>query len=331
VSFLFLRTVGSIVVTGGTGFVGSHLIRRLLLPDQGPARIVVIDNSGKLSKERIPGLNAIPFDNKDLTVYQEDMRHGDAISDILRGEKPIDIFIHLAARGNVLDTNIDPQEILDININGTRNVLDACSVNNVSRFIFASSAAVYGEAKKLPLSEDHPLVPISNYGLSKAKAEALVSSYMSTGKIQSTISLRIFNIYGDGDQSGVTYRFSKRLSSGLAPVIYGDGNQVRDFISVTDVVESILLASDSKIGGEFNIGTGIPITINDLARRMISIYGLHIDPSYSPNDLGKNTKHNTQEIRNSYADIRKSAKLLNFTAESDIALELNEIRKKISV
>ena len=330
-SLLFLRTVESIVVTGGTGFVGSHLIRRLLLSDQKrKKRIVIIDNSDKPFKTRIPDLNGIPFDSKYLAVYKEDIRHKDAISDILRSEKPIDIFIHLAARGNVLDTNIDPQEISDININGTRSVLDACSVNNVSRFVFASSAAVYGEAKKLPLSEDHPLVPLSNYGLSKAKAEALVSSYMRTGKIKSTISIRIFNIYGDGDQSGVIYKFSKRLSSGLAPVIYGDGNQVRDFISISDVVDAILLTFVSKVGGEFNVGTGRPVTINDLASRMIWIYGLHIDPIHNHEGIEKNKKHNPQEIRHSYADTRKSTNLLNFTAQTDIDQELNEVGKNIS-
>jgi UDP-glucose 4-epimerase len=323
--------VGSIIVTGGTGFVGSHLIRRLLLSDQKrKKRIVIIDNSDKPFKTSILDLKEIPFDGTHLAVYKEDIRHKKAISDILRTEMPIDIFIHLAAKGNVLDTNIDPQEISDININGTRNVLDTCSVNNVGRFVFASSAAVYGEAKKLPLSEDHPLVPLSNYGLSKAKAEALVSSYMLKGKIPSTISVRIFNAYGDGDHSGVTYKFSKRLSTGLAPVIYGDGNQVRDFISVKDVVDAILLTSVNKVGGEFNVGTGRPITINDLARRMIRIYGLHLDPIYNPEDAEKNTKHDPQEIRHSYADTRKSTNLLKFTARADIDQELNEVGKKIS-
>ena len=319
--------MGSIVITGGTGFLGSHLTRRLLFSDQKKKkRIVIIDNSDKISKGRIPSPYGTFVDGRCLAVYKEDIRHKDAISDILRSEKPIDVLIHLAARGNIQGSNVKPQEILDININGTRNVLDACSINNVIRFVFASSAAVYGEAKKLPLSEDHPLLPLSNYGLGKAKAEALVSSYMLTGKIRSTISIRIFNVYGKEDHNGVISKFSKRLGSGLAPVIYGDGKQVRDFISVNDVTNAILLASNSKEGGEFNIGTGRPVNIDDLAKRMIKIRGLDLEPVYIPMDREKNTNHRSQEIRQSYADTRKSSDLLNFTARDNIDSELKEMR-----
>ena len=328
-SLSLFRSVGSIVITGGTGFVGGHLTRRLLLSYQEESkRIVIIDNSDKISKERIPNFNSLPFDDRRLAVYKEDIRNKGAISDILRSEKPIDVFIHLAARGNVLDKNIKPQEISDVNINGTSNVLEACSANDVRKFIFASSAAVYGEAKKLPLAEDHPLLPLSNYGLGKMKAEALVSSYMLKRKIQNAISIRIFNIYGEGDRNGVIAKFSKRLESGLAPIILGDGKQVRDFISVNDVTRAILLASDSDRGGEFNVGTGNPVTIDELAERMIEIYGLHLKPIYRPVDGEKNTTNGRQEIRLSYADTRKSASLLKFTAHNHINSELKKIREK---
>jgi UDP-glucose 4-epimerase len=321
--------MGSIVVTGGSGFVGSHLIKRLSLSDKKENKqIVIIDSSDKISKERVSGLNGIPIGGREITVYKEDIRNRHAISDILRNERPIDIFIHLAAKGNVHDSNIKPQEVLDVNINGTRNVLEVCSATNVRRFLFASSAAVYGEAKKLPLSEDHPLLPLSNYGLGKAKAEALVSSYMLTRKIQSTISIRIFNIYGEGDRNGVVSKFSKRLRSGLAPIIYGDGKQVRDFISVNDVVRAILLASNSNEGGEFNVGTGSPVTINGLAKRMIKIYGLQLEPIYAPVKDERNIIDEKQEIRKSYADTRKSTNLLKFTARSNIDTELRGMRKK---
>jgi UDP-glucose 4-epimerase len=322
-----LRILGSIIVTGGGGFVGSHLTRRLLLSNRKESRrIVIIDSSDKISKGRISILNRIPFDDREIGFYREDIRNKVAISDILRNEEPIDIFIHLAARGNVHDLNVEQQEILEVNIDGTRNVLEACSAINVPRFLFSSSAAVYGEAKKLPLSENHPLLPLSTYGFAKMKAEALVSSFMLTGKIQSTISIRIFNIYGIGDRSSVISRFSKRLASGLAPIVYGDGNQIRDFISVDDVIDAILLASHSNKGGEFNVGTGNPVTIERLARKMIKIYGLHLEPIYNPVDVGNDTNGN-REIRDSYADIRKSATLLKFTSRCNIDPELSKIRE----
>jgi UDP-glucose 4-epimerase len=320
--------VESVVVTGGLGFIGNHLSRKLLRYSKKKVKkVIIIDNSNRLNKGGISDTDET-FDNKHLAFYREDIRNKNALSDILRTEKPIDTFFHLAARSNALDSNIDPHEILDVNINGTKNVLDVCSTYNVKRFVFSSSAAVYGEATKLPLAEDHKLLPLSTYGLSKAKAEGLVSSYMLTGKIQSSVSIRIFNVYGEGDYKGVIYKFSKKLVSGRPPSINGDGTQERDFISVTDVIKAILLASTSREGGEFNIGTGNPITINELARRMIRIYGLNLKPEYYTKGEEENPKHNFHEIKRSYADTRKSTNLLHFTAQKNIYPELRSMREK---
>ena len=130
---------------------------------------------------------------------------------------------------------------MDINVKGTLNVLEACHDSKVNNFVFASSAAVYGNVRELPISENHKLRPLSPYGTSKMLAERHVSSYNKSKKVQNAVSLRIFSAYGNGQFSDadVITRFAARLSKGLSPVIYGDGFQTRDFISVDDVVEAI--------------------------------------------------------------------------------------------
>ena len=158
--------------------------------------------------------------------------------------KEPDTCIHLAAKISVPDSIKNPDETMEINVNGTLNVLEACHTNQVNNFIFASSAAVYGDVTELPISEDHTLHPLSPYGTSKMLAEKHVSTYGRLKKIQNTISLRIFNAYGPGQtsESDVITKFAKRLSNGLPPIIYGDGNFTRDFISVDDITEAILLS-----------------------------------------------------------------------------------------
>ena len=198
------------------------------------------------------------------------------------------------------------------------------------KFYFWISAAVYGEPKKLPLSEDdHLLEPLSPYGASKVAGEALVSSYRRSKKIKNAITLRFFNVYGEGqniEYAGVITRFAERLSRGLRPIIYGDGKQTRDFVSVNDVVNSIFLAvteadkiktSSSYV---FNIGTGIPIGIDDLAQKMISIFGVDLEPIYYGAKEG--------DIKYTYADTRKSKSILKFIAIEELESGLKQIIKQ---
>ena len=147
---------------------------------------------------------------------------------------------------SVTESVTNPSDTLDVNILGTLNVLEACSKSGVRKLVFASSAAAYGEPRTFPISEDHVLNPLSPYGASKAAAEVLISSYRNLNKIPNAISLRFFNVYGIGqsiEYAGVITKFHERLSKGEAPIIFGDGEQTRDFVSVNDVVDAILLAS----------------------------------------------------------------------------------------
>lgn len=192
-----------ILVTGGAGFIGQHLSKRL---SQLNCKGTVIDNLSNANAN---------FQIDDISFHKEDIRNKDSVSDIFKYEK-IHTCIHLAAKINVSESIANPFDTLDINIQGTLNVLEACSKNRVDNFVFASSAAVYGEPKKLPISEVHILNPLSPYGTSKLAGELLVSSYGNFGKIRNAISLRFFNVYGEGqtlEYAGVITKFAERLSS----------------------------------------------------------------------------------------------------------------------
>ncbi len=316
-----------VLITGGAGFIGYHLVKRLL--SQGNYKIIVIDNLSNGNKNFLDISNDRSLSKK-FSFYKDDIRNKRSILDIFNHERIIDTCIHLAAKINVLDSITNPDDTIDVNVRGTLNVLEACSSNGVKNFIFGSSAAVYGEPKKLPLSEDeHLLEPLSPYGASKVAGEALVSSYRRSKKIKNCISLRFFNAYGEGqnlEYAGVITRFAERLSKGLRPIIYGDGKQTRDFVSVNDVVNAMLLAvtevgqlkmSSSNV---FNIGTGIPISIEDLAHRMIRIFGIDLKPIYYEARVG--------DIKYIYADTKKSKSILKFVAIEELESCLKRMLKK---
>jgi UDP-glucose 4-epimerase len=266
-----------------------------------------------------------------LTFYTADIRDREDISDIFLNERP-DVCIHLAAKTSVGYSIEDPDETMDINVKGTLNVLEACHDSKVNNFVFASSAAVYGNVRELPISENHKLKPLSPYGTSKMLAERHVSSYNKSKKVQNAVSLRIFSAYGNGQFSDadVITRFAARLSKGLSPVIYGDGLQTRDFVSVDDVVEAILLSikamekaenNNSSLPLVFNIGTGTPISLIQLAQKMIYLFGLELQPIYEEG------KEDVGIIRHSYANTTRSKELLHFVAKKDIEKGLKEIQR----
>lgn len=312
----------NILITGGAGFIGQHLVKRLYKMEDYN-NIIIIDDFSNASKEFIDWIHA--KSNK-ISFYREDIRNADSISNILKYERTRpDTCIHLAAKTSVHDSITKPNETTDINVKGTLNVLDACSSNGVKSFVFASSAAVYGEPKQLPVSENHILEPLSPYGKSKVAGESLVSLFATSKKIQNAISLRFFNVYGEGqnhEYAGVITRFAERLSNRLPPIIYGDGKNTRDFVSVDDAVNAILLAMSSadKIKlAILNIGTGIPISINALATKMLRICKLDLQPIYY--------KPREGDIRNSYADTAKSKTTLKFIAMQKFDLGLTQILK----
>ena len=317
-----------VIITGGNGFIGRHLVKKLL--SCRPHSVALISNTSNMNNKFLADRNLL----KDMrsTHYNADIRDSKTISDIFRDERP-DTCIHLAAKISVPDSIKNPDETMDINVNGTLNVLEACHNSKVNNFVFASSAAVYGDVRELPISESHALNPLSPYGTSKMLAEQHVFSYKKLKKIQNTISLRIFNVYGDGqvNENDVVTKFARRLSKGLPPIIYGNGKHTRDFISVDDVTDSILLSirvmEESKNNHDynlssspvFNIGTGTATSIKELAHKMISISGLELKPVYV-----EGTQDNGV-ISESYADMTKAKRTLHFVAKKNLETGLREI------
>jgi UDP-glucose 4-epimerase len=313
-----------IIITGGTGFIGTHLVKKML--SNKPSSIALMANTSKLHNSQFIDRE---LDRDLLKLYTVDIRDKKTILDIFQNEKA-DTCIHLAAKVSVADSINNADQTMDINVKGTQNVLEACSNSKVNNFIFASSAAVYGEVTELPISENASLRPISPYGKSKMLAEELVFHYDKLMKIQNTISLRFFNVYGRGNinQSDVISKFAARLSKGLSPIIYGDGNHTRDFVSVDDVVDGILLSSkalENKDNGQlnfppaFNIGSGTSTSIKEIAAKMIAISGHELEPIYE-----KGNK-NSGVILHSYADMTKAKRVLRFFARKDLEEGLKEV------
>ncbi|MDP9290445.1 MAG: SDR family NAD(P)-dependent oxidoreductase [Thermoproteota archaeon] len=336
----------NVLVTGGAGFIGHHLVKRLSSMD---CKITIIDNlsnansiflhkiksaiqASRVSRSRFVSLN----DNEinDVSFYAEDIRNKDALIDIFKSEE-IDTCVLLTAKISVPESITNPGDTIDVNIKGTLNVLEACSKADVKNLVFASSSAVYGEPKILPISEKQQLDPLSPYGASKIAGEALVSSFRNTGKIQNAVSIRIFNVFGEGQSfgyAGVITRFAEQLLAGLPPVIYGNGDQTRDFIFVDDVVSAIALSAavaDKKLEEKspspypsfyahiLNVGTGKAVKIRDLAQMMIKIFNLDFEPIFAEARKG--------DIVNSLADIRRLETVLGFVPSGEIEPYLKQM------
>ena len=317
-----------IIITGGNGFIGRNLVNKLL--SHNTHSIILISNTSNVNDKYLAERKL--FSENRLRFYNADIRDSNTISKLMKDERA-DTCIHLAAKISVADSIKNPHETMEVNVKGTLNVLEACYTNQVNNFIFASSAAVYGDVTELPISENHTLRPLSPYGISKMLAEKHVCTYGRLKKIQNTISLRIFNAYGPGQtsESDVITKFAKRLSKGLPPIIYGGGNFTRDFIYVDDVVDSMLLSIrvmeepknnhnyNSSSLPVFNIGTGTATSINELAFKMIAISGLELNPVYMEGSQDSGI------ILQSYADITKAKRDLHFVAKKNLETGLREM------
>ena len=296
-----------ILVTGGAGFIGSHLVDRLIKEGY---EVVVLDNFFSGNIENIKH----HLESRMFYLVKGDIRNSDKVKEAV---KNVDAVFHLAAIVSVPLSIENPLLVNDVNVRGTLNLLEASLKADVKRFIYASSCAVYGEVDRLAINERCPSNPISPYAVSKLAAEHYCKVFYENYGLD-TLRLRYFNVYGPrqakNSYSGVITRFINLLKQGKPLTIHGDGEQTRDFVHVRDVVDANMLALNCQHGfGEMiNVGTGKPTTVNQLAKVLLELSGrsdlkrMHLAPRKG-------------DIRSSCADISKAQKALGY--ESKVTLK----------
>ncbi len=281
-----------VVVTGGAGFIGSHLAEELA--NRGHHVIVLDDlSTGKLE-------NIETFVNRDNVEFvQGSITELPVLQRLVQGAEYV---FHQAAIPSVPRSIEDPVATHQVNATGTLNVLLAARDNAVRKVVYASSCAVYGDSPDLPSREDTPPRPLSPYAVTKLAGEYYCRVFQEVYGL-STVSLRYFNVFGPrqdptSDYAAVIPRFIARVSAGQPPIIFGDGEQTRDFVFVKDVVEANILAAESGASGLYNVGTGQAVSINQLASLIVNISKKDLKPIHQEPRPG--------DIRHSLADIAES-------------------------
>lgn len=286
------------LVTGGAGFIGSHIVDRLVSEGQ-TVRILDDLSTGSMGniEHVLDHVEFIRGDVSDLETVRNSMAG-------------VDYVFHEAAIASVAESVADPVGSNAVGITGTLNVLCAARDVGVRRVVYASSAAVYGNEPTLPKTETMPLDPMSPYAITKLTGEHYMRVFSELYDLE-TVALRYFNVYGirqdpSSEYSGVIAIFASAISGGRIPVVYGDGLQSRDFVYVGDVVEANMVAChvDGISGKVFNVGSGQSSTILDLIANLSSILGSGLSPVFGESRLG--------DVRHSLSDISKAGKMLGF-------------------
>jgi nucleoside-diphosphate-sugar epimerase len=263
------------IVTGGAGFIGSNIVKKLV--SRGD-HVTVIDNLITGKEENLASV-------KDKIIFLKDSILN--INLLENQTKDIDGIFHQAALASVQDSFSNPEEYHNVNVSGTENILKLAIKNNF-KVVYASSSSVYGNPEKIPIKESDNKNPINPYAETKLTKERLAKKYAEMGV--KVIGLRYFNVFGKGqskEYAGVLKLFLERIREGLPPKINGDGSQFRDFVYVEDVADANIMSMDSNINHEFfNVGTNTSITILDLAQTIIKYSGLDIEPIFGPSLKG---------------------------------------------
>lgn len=304
---------GTVLVTGGAGFIGSELVHQL---KNRSLRVIVVDNLVNGKREN---LEEILGDEVELHVV--DIRDEESMAKLLPG---VDIVFHLACLG-VRHSIHSPYDNHDVNATATLNLLAAAREAGVSRFVYVSSSEVYGTAKWAPMTEDHPTFPMTVYGAAKLAGECYTRAYFRTYEYP-TVVVRPFNSFGprshhEGDSGEVIPKFLLRCMAGKPMVIFGDGTQTRDFTFVSDTANGILRAgySDRAVGETINIGQGQEITVNTLAEKVAQVVGkADAEITYIEQRPG--------DVLRLFADSGRAAELLQYTPQLDLAGGLEQLK-----
>lgn len=302
-----------VVVTGGAGFIGSHLCHRLV---QEGFQVAIIDN---LYRGRMSYIEDLLLDGN-ATLHSIDIR-SPLIEEFFQGAKYV---FHMAAV--CINYSVAcPDESLDINVRGTFNVFNSAFKAGVKKVIFASSASVYGDPEYLPMDESHPLNPITPYCISKIAGEQMLRMKLFNGLPY--MILRNFNVYGkrqpvDAYYTNVIINFVNRISQGLQPIIIGDGSQSMDFVNVKDVVDANIKAAFSDVKGEIvNIGSGNSVSVKELANDILKIFEADLEPIYKIDQKSIVTRRQ--------ADISKAKDILQFEPKISLIEGLKELSEDI--
>jgi nucleoside-diphosphate-sugar epimerase len=310
------------LVTGGAGFIGSHIAETLLR--QG-ASVRVFDN---IATGRQSNLDALKRLQGQLQIIQGDIRDRDALRAAVAG---VEVVFHQAALASVPRSIADPVTSLEININGTQNVLLAAHDAGVRRVVYASSSSVYGNTPTLPKHEEMPPAPMSPYAVHKLTGELLCSVFTRIYQLE-TVALRYFNVFGPrqdptSEYAAVIPRFLTALLEKRRPIVFGDGEQTRDFTYIENVVQANLLAATSRdaVGTAINIGCGERISLNSVLHLAGELLGIAIEADYREPRPG--------DVRDSLADISKARQLLGYDPKisfrAGLARTLDALRTEI--
>ena len=274
-----------IFITGGAGFIGTHLCQKLAQKHD----VTIYDNFSNSTQENFQSAT------QKVSIIPGDILNYQKLSSAMKNHN---IVIHLAAKIDVINSIINPELTFETNVKGTQNVLDSCISNGITKIITTSSAAIYQNISKGSITEENKTEPLSPYGKSKLEMEKIITN----SKIDSTI-LRLFNVYGSNSTSGVIVNFKENIQNNKPLTIFGDGKAIRDFVHVDDVINGIILSISSK-SGIFNIASGNGTSINDLAKLFIHLSEKKSEIIFKP--------ARDNEIIHSVADISLAQKELGF-------------------